>query len=40
MNQLVQNAESHELSDALEKISEEAARRWTLALFTRVHSAH
>jgi PAS domain-containing protein len=30
MNQLAQNAESHELSDALEKLSEEPARLQTV----------
>jgi PAS domain-containing protein len=30
MNQLTQNTESHELSDALEKLSEEAARLQTV----------
>jgi hypothetical protein len=30
MNQLVQNAESHELTDALKKLGEEAARLQTV----------
>ena len=36
MSQLVQNAEGHELSDALEKLGQEAARLQTLIDTVRV----